>query len=199
MRIGTYNVLGLRGFPAENARGDLGEPDRVLAHFAAVFSGLDCDVLALQEGPDHATMRGLARRLDRHLAAFPSPSAYPGYVLSRYPILESRVYAHAGPGGAEEPFSRCAGAALLRWTDALKLWVVNVHLHPKDRDLRRGRPNGSRATSPTWVAAVTRWWSLGIATRNFRRRSTSGWRRAALSTPWHGPAAVSGRRWIRPV
>ena len=136
MRIGTYNVLGLSGYPSERARADLVDAARTVEHFADVFASLACDVLALQEGPDHATMRALARRLGCHLAAFPSPTAYPGYVLSRWPILESRVYAHAGPDGGQAAFSRCAGAALLQWNDG-RLWVVGIHLHPKDRAMRR--------------------------------------------------------------
>lgn len=136
MRLGTFNVLGLTGYPPQFPAGALAaEPERV-AHFAAVFAGLGCDVLALQEGPDPATMRRIAERLGAGLAAFPSPSAYPGYILSRLAIRESRVYAHMGPGGPDGPFSRSAGAALLGAPGAEPLWVVAVHLHPSDAGLR---------------------------------------------------------------
>jgi len=92
-------------------------------------------VLALQEGPALEVVRRIADGLETHLAAFPSPTAYPGYVLSRHPILESRAFSHPGPGGRSGPFSRHAGAARLD-VAGRALWVVDVHLHPSDRGLR---------------------------------------------------------------
>jgi len=135
MRIGTYNVLGLTGYPPRSARDHLGDASRKIEHFTGVFAGLGCDVLALQEGPSLETMRRIAEQLEVHLAAFPSPSAYPGYLLSRHPIRESRVYAHPGPGGKDGPFSRCAGAARLQ-IDSEEVWVADIHLHPHDVALR---------------------------------------------------------------
>jgi len=135
MRLGTYNVLGLTGYPAQTAREQLGDAQRTIEHFSSVFAGLGCDVLALQEGPPPEIIRRIAERLQVHLAAFGSPSAYPGYVLSRHPIHESRVFAHPGPGGAAGPFSRCAGAAQLE-VGGREFWVVDVHLHPQDVALR---------------------------------------------------------------
>ena len=47
MRIGTYNVLGLTGYPAEEASKDLGDPntEETAKHFADVFQSLTCDIL----------------------------------------------------------------------------------------------------------------------------------------------------------
>ncbi len=135
MRIGTYNVLGFHGFPPEAAaRWLLDAPTRV-DHFTSVLSGLGCDILALQEGPDAVVMRHVAERMGMQWATFASPTSFPGYVLSHIPIVESRVYAHPGPGGAQAPFSRFAGAVrvALRTRD---LWVVNVHLHPNNPEMR---------------------------------------------------------------
>lgn len=135
MRIATYNVLGLTGHPPDAAREDLGDVGRTVEHFAGVFAALACDVLALQEGPALPVIRAIADRLDLYLAALPSPTSYPGYVLSRHPIRESRAFSHPGPGARSGPFSRHAGAALLQ-VEGHALWVVDVHLHPSDRDLR---------------------------------------------------------------
>jgi endonuclease/exonuclease/phosphatase family metal-dependent hydrolase len=137
LRLGTYNVLGLTGYPPQAARAQLVDAARTVEHFAAVFRGLNCDVLALQEGPALEVIRRIAERLEVHLAAFPSPTAYPGYVLSRHPVRESRTYSHVGPGGKTGPFSRCAGAARLA-AGGRELWVVDVHLHPHDA-ARRAR------------------------------------------------------------
>jgi endonuclease/exonuclease/phosphatase family metal-dependent hydrolase len=138
MKIGTYNVLGLRGYPPEEAANAIGEPgeDSNSAHFAKVFTQLNCDILALQEGVTVRTMQQIARQMDRYLATFPSPLNWPGHILSRYPILESRTFSHADPREKTPPFSRTSGAALLAIDADTTLWVVDVHLHPSDVDLR---------------------------------------------------------------
>ena len=138
MRIGTYNVLGLTGFPEEEAEVVIGAPGTTSnsVHFAAVFDALECDVLALQEGVAARVMQRIARTMGRHLATFPSPIAWPGHVLSRFPVRESRVFSHAIPSEEVPPFSRCFGAALLELPGGGLLWVVDVHLHPSDRALR---------------------------------------------------------------
>lgn len=119
MRIGTYNIFQFKGYPEEEAGqalGPLDNPARV-EHFRRVFEKLDCDILALQEGgaPTHM-LHELASSLGRHLATIPSPGKWPGQVLSRYPILESRTFSHF-PGtyrfprsaGAQAPYaSNCA-------------------------------------------------------------------------------------------
>ena len=138
MEIGTYNVLGLTGYPREEAVNAIGKPgeDSNSAHFARVFTQLNCDILALQEGVTVRTMQPIARQMERYLATFPSPLSYPGHILSRYPILESRTFSHADPREKTQPFSRTSGAALLAIDADTTLWVVDVHLYPSDIDLR---------------------------------------------------------------
>ena len=138
MRLGTYNVLGLTGYPSATAKADLNGPDspETVAHFAAVFRALDCDVLALQEGVASPQVQRIGRELGMSLATFPSPENWPGHVLSSYPIFESRVYSHMTPSAVTEPFSRCAGETLLLLPNAESLCLIVVHLHPSDRALR---------------------------------------------------------------
>ncbi|TVR47562.1 MAG: hypothetical protein EA425_15765 [Puniceicoccaceae bacterium] len=135
MRIGTYNVLGLQGYPPEAAEPALGEPgsEARIAHFTKVFSQLDCDVLALQEGVANlAVIKQVAQRMNVWLATFPSPQNWPGHILSRCPILESRVFSHQTPDETTPPLSRCAGAVLLETAPEQRLWVVGLHLHPRE-------------------------------------------------------------------
>jgi endonuclease/exonuclease/phosphatase family metal-dependent hydrolase len=138
MKIGTYNVLGLTGYPKEEGAAAIGLPgeEKNGDHFARVFGELDCDVLALQEGVTIRAMQRVAKSMNRFLATFPSPINWPGHVLSRYPIIESRVFSHLDPHEATPPFSRTSGAALLAVDGTNKLWIVDVHLHPSDADLR---------------------------------------------------------------
>ena len=137
MRIGTYNVLGLTGYPKDEASRAIGVPgdERNSQHFARVFSELSCDVLALQEGVAARTMQNIARSMKRSLATFPSPINWPGHVLSRYPIIESRVLSHLDPEQETPPFSRTFGVAFVSVADQI-LAVVDVHLHPSDAALR---------------------------------------------------------------
>lgn len=138
MRIGTYNVLGLTGYPSTEAVKHIGPrgEEKHAAHFARVFTELECDVLALQEGVGVGTMQQIARQMGRYLATLPSPLHWPGHVLSRYAIVESRVFSHADPTEEVPPFSRTAGAALLEMQDGTNMWIVDIHLHPGDVELR---------------------------------------------------------------
>lgn len=138
MRIVTWNVLGLTGYPRTSAAEAIGRPgqDSNSAHFARTFLDLGTDVLALQEGVAHSVARDVARRCGWHLATFPSPQNWPGHILSRFPVVESRTFSHAVADDSLPRFSRTAGAALLQVTDATQLWVVCLHLHPGDVELR---------------------------------------------------------------
>lgn len=137
MRIVTYNAYGLQGYPSEEALKDLGSigSEAHLDHFVKVFAELDADILGIEEGVTAPMMKGIAQRLGYHLATFASPTAFPGHVLSRYPILQSRTFGHFDPTVELVPFSRTAGAALLDM-DGEQVWVVVIHLHPGDVAMR---------------------------------------------------------------
>ena len=79
----------------------------------------------------------VAKRMGYFLATHPSPIAWPGHVLSRFPILESRTFSHADPCVDVPPFSRTAGASLVQINEGERLWIVDVHLHPGDVELRK--------------------------------------------------------------
>jgi len=138
MRIGTYNVLGLKGYPPEEAMKELGgrDSEKTAEHFQKVFEELSCDVLALEEGVSIRQIQRIALSMGMNVATFPSPIHWPGHVLTRYPILESRVFSHTTPKPEERPFSRTAGAALLRIDKQIQMWVFVVHLHPGIIELR---------------------------------------------------------------
>jgi len=138
VKIATYNVLGLTGYPAAEANKEIGAvgSEANIAHFADVFTSLQCDIIALQEGIAVRPMQQIAKKMGYYLATLPSPIAWPGHVLSRYPIGESRTFSHMVPGEEVPAFSRTAGAVLLEVGRDEKLWVVDVHLHPGDVALR---------------------------------------------------------------
>ena len=92
MRIGTYNVLGLTGYPTSESNVALGDSfgETRVEHFSAVFSELDCDVLGLQEGIAARQMQQVAAKMGVELATIPSPVAWPGHLLSRFPLRARR-------------------------------------------------------------------------------------------------------------
>ena len=139
MRIGTYNVLGFRGYPPEAAAGALRHPDdpAAAAHFARVFEALRCDVLAVQEGPSARQMHRVAGLLGYDLAGFSSPLYWPGYLLTRYPVLGLRTLSRWRPLADRWPFSRMGGSAVLRLDDGSRLLAVGLHLHPRHEHIRR--------------------------------------------------------------
>ena len=139
MRIGTYNVYGFRGYPKEESakRIGLAGSDDNAAHYTRVLAELSCDILGLQEGVFAGDMKKIARPMQCYLATFPSPTACPGHVVSRYPILESRVFSHFDPTESFPPFSRTTGAALLEVGEAdATLWFVVLHLYHRTREMR---------------------------------------------------------------
>ena len=139
MRIATYNVLGLTGYPPQEALPEVGPlgSEKHIEHFVRVFTELDSDIIALQEGVAVRQIQQVAKRMGYFLATHPSPIAWPGHVLSRFPILESRTFSHADPCVDVPPFSRTAGASLVQINEGERLWIVDVHLHPGDVELRK--------------------------------------------------------------
>ena len=138
MRVGTYNVLGLTGYPKEEAVKDIGDrlSETAAEHFVAVFQQLGCDILVLQEGVPFPQIQRIAHGMGMNLATIPSPIAWPGHVLTRYDILESRTFSHTTPDSSDRPLSRMAGAALVSLDGGKCLWVVGLHLHPGQQELR---------------------------------------------------------------
>ena len=129
VRVATYNVHMLTGDPSSGERPDAWpgqqeataealESAQCAEHFAAAFAGMGVgqacpDIIGLQEGVPHTFMQPIADAMGLHVATFPSPLGRyrgvsgrlypwgaPGHILSRYPILESRLWGHREPGTA---------------------------------------------------------------------------------------------------
>lgn len=137
MRIGSYNIFGLKGYPTQDAFQEVGNPGTMKnsSYFIQVFNELSCEILALQEGVAVGTIQKIARGMGQYLATFPSPGEWPGHVLSQYPLLESRTFSHSSPIEESPVFGRTAGAALLEVDNGVMLWIVDLHLSPGDKNL----------------------------------------------------------------
>ncbi len=138
LRITSYNMLGMTGFPREEAEPVIGKPssETNMQHFSKVLQELESDIIAIQEGVPAQTINRIAGAMGFNAATFVSPCYWPGHVLARYAILESRTFSHSSPKAESRPLSRCAGAALLQINDDL-LWVLNLHLYPHAEEAHR--------------------------------------------------------------
>lgn len=156
MRLGTYNVQGLRGFPPETAAAVLGDPEGPAAasHFSRVFASLGCDLLAVQEGPSAVQMGRIASALRYQMARFPSPLYWPGYLLTRYRILTTRSFTRWRPLADRWPFSRMGGMAVVELPDQNRLLVVALHLHPRYERIRQEEAALVRAQLDTWLSSA---------------------------------------------
>lgn len=156
MRICTYNVQGLRGYPPEVAAAALGDPEgpAAAAHFSRLFASLGCDLLAVQEGPSAVQMGRIAASLRYQLARFPSPLYWPGYLLTRYRIIQTRAFTRWRPLADRWPFSRMAGMTLLELPDRNRLLVVALHLHPRHERIRQEEAVLVRAQLDAWLPSA---------------------------------------------
>lgn len=158
IRLGTFNVLGLTGFRAADAAESLGPPgsESWVDAWAELLARLDCDVIGLQEGIDHAGAVRIARRAGWFLATVPSPLRWSGHILSRTPILETRVFSHATPMTTDDdPFSRCLGAALVDvGRDERPWWFVDLHLCPSRPDIPEDEARRRRAVEAEAIEPV---------------------------------------------
>lgn len=138
VRVCTYNMLNFEGWPQDAARKDLGDASdpRRLNHFTQVVRSLACDILGIQEGYSVDMMRTIGHRLGLNVVPFPSSTRFPGGTLTKFPVLESRMFNHAGAANQNLPFSRFGGASLID-IDGDLVWVVNFHAWPHDEEMRR--------------------------------------------------------------
>ncbi|HEU0237051.1 MAG TPA: endonuclease/exonuclease/phosphatase family protein [Candidatus Limnocylindrales bacterium] len=157
IRVGTFNVLGLTGFRAADAAKTIGPhgSESWVDAWAEILARLNCDLLGLQEGVDHADAVRIARRAGWFLATIPSPLRWSGHVLSRSPILETRVFSHAAPVTTDhDPFSRCLGATLVDVDGGGRpWWFVDLHTCPSrpeipEEEARRRRALEAEALEP---------------------------------------------------
>lgn len=142
----TYNVLGCRGYPKtrenavrlEAAQGQIAER---IADEVALYAP---DILTLQEGPTEEVTAQIAARLNMNHVWFPCPwpgnkqypGGFPGAIITRFPILESKNCPLEG--NAERPealFTRHWGMAVLD-TPSGRLPIFSAHLHPSEKTTR---------------------------------------------------------------
>ena len=164
VRVATYNVHMLTGDPSSGERPDAWpgqqkataealESPQCAEHFAAAFAQLGVggtapDIIGLQEGVPHTFMQPIADLMGLHLATFPSPlgryrgvsgTLYPwgapGHILSRWPILESRLWGHREPGTAAGAGGSGGPVSSPTWDGLRKRLRAQLGREPTDAEL----------------------------------------------------------------
>jgi len=134
----AYNVYGCKGWPERTGnRARLAAAQPLLPKRLALELALYApDVVTISEAPDEEGIQLIASELGMGHTFFPSPEAFPGAVLSRFPITESTNCPLAEnalrPGDC---FTRHFGRAVLE-AGFGKLVVYSAHLHPSSRAIR---------------------------------------------------------------
>ena len=141
----SYNVLAFRGFPRTRTTRDLLDANReqhpeMTAEALAAFAP---DIITLQEGPSEEVVARFAAKLGMNYAYFPGgwkgnktyPGGFPGAVVSRYAIEDSRNRPSAGGRHSGALFTRHLGYAKLAAPFGM-LHVVSTHFHASEHDTR---------------------------------------------------------------
>lgn len=136
LRLCTYNVNHMQGFPESLASALLGTHAGKVNHFAQVLNVLSCDAMVLQEAGSQALLSDLTQRLGQNLVVYPSAQSI-GALVTRYTVPQTRLYNRADPKAQDEPFGRYLAASLLDAGEGVRLWVVSFQAHPGSEAVRR--------------------------------------------------------------
>lgn len=137
LRVISYNVYVCTGWPKDRAMAKkataLGQMPARLAHELALY---EPDIINFSESPSEAVAQEIAERLGMHQVRFPSGGSWPGTVLSRYEILESKNTPLISGERPSDLFTRHWGRATIKLPGGEPLIVHSAHLHPSDQEVR---------------------------------------------------------------
>ncbi len=135
LRTITYNVFATKGYPETETNRELlrrARPQMVqrLAHELALY---DPDLITFQESPAEEVVAAIARALGYRHTYF--PGGFPGAVITRFNIVESRNCPLVEGERPPDLFTRHWGRAVLE-RNGRRLIVYSAHLHPSDAGVR---------------------------------------------------------------
>lgn len=131
IRTIAYNVLKCTGWPpeaagAQDARRN-GEMPRL---FAEALHAHDPDIITFAEAPWDLHLAPIVRRLRMFRVTFNEDGSWPGALLTRHQVVQSRNCPVVGGRRPRDLFTRHWGMAWLRLPDGGDLLVHSAHLFP---------------------------------------------------------------------
>jgi endonuclease/exonuclease/phosphatase family metal-dependent hydrolase len=133
----AYNVLECQGWTAQTAseRKTRFTP-QVLRRIALELALYEPAIVNFSESPSENVVAEIARLLEMKYAFFPSGEKWPGALLTRWTIVESKNCPVPGGRRPEDLFTRHWGTARLRDANGEEILVHSIHLHPNNSEIR---------------------------------------------------------------
>lgn len=130
LRVIAYNVYGCSGWPKDRVLAKKAVAQGQMAKRLALELALyEPDIINFSESPGEAITKEVAKLLGMRHIRFPSAGNWPGTLLSKYEIIDSKNV----PLGYDRPkelFTRHWGRATIKLPDGKSLIVHSAHLHP---------------------------------------------------------------------
>jgi endonuclease/exonuclease/phosphatase family metal-dependent hydrolase len=131
LRVIAYNILKCTGWPDDRDLAKRAAAGGQIAKRIALELALyDPHVVTFSESPDEKLTREIAEQLGMHHVRFPSGEDWPGTLLSKFEVLESRNAPVVSGTRPEDLFTRHWGRAALKLPSGQPLIVHSAHLYP---------------------------------------------------------------------
>lgn len=130
IRVIAYNIYACKGWPKDRTLAkNAVEKNQMAKRLAMELALYDPDIINFSESPSEAITKEIAKHLGMHHVRFPSGGNWPGTLLSRFEISESRNV----PLGFDRPqelFTRHWGRGAIKLPGEESLIVHSAHLYP---------------------------------------------------------------------
>lgn len=133
LRTITYNVYVCQGWSRK--KGPKPPRSEIYRMFAEALGKFQPDIITFQESPAEKVVETIAGYLEMNHTFFPSGQAWPGAVITRFEIAESRNCPIVGGKRPKDLFTRHWGRAVLA-TPFGELVLHSAHLHPSKNEVR---------------------------------------------------------------
>lgn len=136
----AYNIYAGKGWPEdrEQAKKAVAEGEMV-ERLSEELSRYQPDIINFSESPSESITKAIAERMEMRHVRFPSGGNWPGTILSRYDILESKNTPLLKGERPKELYTRHWGRATIQLPGNEKLIVHSAHLFPTADPERRLR------------------------------------------------------------
>ncbi len=130
LRVIAYNVFACTGWPKNRKLSKAAVADGQMAKRLAMELSLhNPDIINFSESPSEQLVKQIATLLGMNYVRFPSGGRWPGTLLSRYEIIDSKNVP-MGVSRPKELFTRHWGRATIKLPTGQPLIVHSAHLFP---------------------------------------------------------------------